>query len=138
MTMPAEASTQLDPRAGSLAELLQLAVPLILSSSSVSLMHVVDRVFLTWFSPDALAAALPAGMLHWTLLALPIGLASYVTTFVAQYDGAKRPKQVSLVVWQGIFTAIAGGVLVTATAPIAGTLFQWIGHSRDGQRRETV
>lgn len=138
MTMSAEASPELDPRAGSLAELLQLAVPLILSSSSVSLMHVVDRVFLTWFSPDALAAALPAGMLHWTLLALPIGLASYVTTFVAQYDGAKRPKQVSLVVWQGIFTAIAGGILITATAPIAGTLFQWVGHSRDVQRMETI
>ena len=57
-------------------ELLQVAVPLILSSGSISLMHGVDRIFLTWYSPDALAAALPAGIMNWTLLALPVGLAA--------------------------------------------------------------
>ena len=64
------------PEAGSARELLQIAVPLILSSGSISLMHVVDRIFLTWHSPDVLAAALPAGIMNWTLLSLPVGLAS--------------------------------------------------------------
>mgnify|MGYP003927364789 FL=1 len=80
-------------------ELLQVAVPLILSSGSISLMHVVDRIFLTWYSPDALAAALPAGIMNWTLLALPVGLASYVNTFVAQYDGAGKRERVSQALW---------------------------------------
>ena len=138
MAISHQVSSDLAPRAGSARELFEVAFPLILSSGSVSLMHVVDRIFLTWYSADALAAALPAGMLHWTMLALPIGLAAYVNTFVAQYDGAKRPKQVSLALWQGIFTGVCCGVVVTSAAPIAGILFHWIGHGGEVERMETI
>ena len=128
--LPADAG----PRAGSARELLQVAVPLILSSGSISLMHVVDRIFLTWYSPDALAAALPAGMMNWTLLALPVGLVTYVNTFVAQYDGAGKPRRVSQALWQGIFIGLALGLVISAMAPVAGPLFRWIGHGGEVQR----
>ena len=45
---------------GGYGEVLTIAVPMIQSMGSWSLMHFVDRMFLTWYSRDALAAALPA------------------------------------------------------------------------------
>ncbi len=42
------------PKAGSFRELLAVAVPLVLSSGSISLMIAIDRLFLTWYSEDAL------------------------------------------------------------------------------------
>ena len=47
--------------AGSLKELLVVALPLIISSSSSSLMHVLDRIFLMNHSQAEFAAAMPAG-----------------------------------------------------------------------------
>src|SRR5262245_24124344 len=88
---------------GGFRELMQVALPLMLSSGTVALMQVTDRVFLTWYRTDALAAALPAGMLHWTVVALLIGTAMYVNTFVAQYDGAGRKDRVVASVWQGLY-----------------------------------
>ncbi|MFQ5730681.1 MAG: MATE family efflux transporter [Planctomycetaceae bacterium] len=114
---------------GSLRELLWVAVPLVLSSGSLSLMHVVDRVFLTWSGEDALAASLPAGLLHWTVMSVFIGTATYVNTFVAQYDGAGRKDRVVASVWQGIYLALCGGVCVTALfVPLAGPIFTLAGH----------
>ena len=43
---------------GGYGELLRIAIPMILSMGSWSLMYFVDRMFLTWYSRDALAAAL--------------------------------------------------------------------------------
>jgi len=47
-------------RPGGYAELLVIALPMMMSSGTQSIMHVIDRIFVTWLSPDALAAALPA------------------------------------------------------------------------------
>lgn len=114
--------------AGSLRELLQIAVPLMISSGSVSVMHIANRVFLTWDSREALAAVLPAGILHWTIISLIFGTVQYSNSFVAQYEGAGRHDRVAASVWQGIYLALGGGLLVNLIALFAGPLFQWIGH----------
>jgi Na+-driven multidrug efflux pump len=44
------------PAPGSLRELLRVAVPLVLSSGSVTLMLTIDRIF-SWSSTDEFAAA---------------------------------------------------------------------------------
>jgi MATE family multidrug resistance protein len=124
--------------AGSYRELLAIAVPLMISSGTQSLMHVIDRVFLTWYSGDALAAALPAGILYWTCLSLPFAIASYINTFVAQYDGAGRPERVAASVWQGLYFAIAAGLLLTLMSPLSGTIFDAIGHSQAIAEQETI
>ena len=65
-------SSKPTPAAGSLRELVQVALPLVISSGSVTLMYVVDRIFLTWLSHEALAAAIPASMVQWTLLSVTL------------------------------------------------------------------
>ncbi len=114
---------------GSRRELLQVAMPLIISSGSLSLMHVVDRMFLTWYSQDALAAALPAGLLYWTLISLPFGMAAYVNTFVAQYEGAERNDRVAASIWQGIYLAVIAGSVMLWAIPFSKLMFGWIGHA---------
>jgi multidrug resistance protein, MATE family len=114
--------------AGSYGELLKVAIPLMLSAGTQSLMHVIDRVYLTWYSSDALAASLPAGMLYWSILSLPFGIAAYVNTFVAQYDGAGKKDRVAAAVWQGVYFSAIAGVLLTLLYPFTDEIFNAIGH----------
>ena len=116
------------PLPGSVREFLKVAVPLVLSAGSLAIMNVIDRLLLTWYSTDALAAALPAGMMHWTVMSIPIGIVLYVNTFVAQYDGANRPERVVASVWQGTYIAIATGLLSLLIIPFTPQLLSLAGH----------
>ena len=102
-----------------LRELLRVAVPLIISSGSQSLMHVIDRIFLTWHSVDAVAASLPSGMLYWAVLSFPFGTAVYTNTFVAQYTGSGQPDRVTASLWQGVRFALIAGLLLSCCGPFA-------------------
>jgi multidrug resistance protein, MATE family len=113
---------------GSFGELLAVALPMVLSSSTQSVMHMIDRIFLTWYSQDALAAALPASILFWSFLSLPMGAVSYLNAFVAQYEGAKRPDRVSASVWQGIYFSAGCGILLMVPAIWSTEIFQFVGH----------
>jgi len=110
-------------------EVLVLALPLIVSTMSWTVMNFIDRMFLLWHSQDAMAASLPAGMLHFTMICLPLGLASYANTFVAQYHGAGRPERIGVSVWQGVWVALACIPLFLAAIPLAPALFAASGHT---------
>ena len=114
---------------GGYGELLAVAIPMILSASTQSMMHVVDRIFLTWDSKASVAAALPAGILFWSCLSLPIGIVSYLNAFVAQYEGAKRPDKVSASIWQGVYFALVCGLLLMIPAAWSNEFFRAVGHS---------
>lgn len=109
-------------------EVLTLALPLVLSTASWTLMHFVDRVFLTWYSTAAIAAAMPAGMLHFAVLCLPLGIASYANSFVAQYYGADHRERVGLAAWQAVWIGVAAAPLFVMTIPLADGLFQLAAH----------
>lgn len=123
--------------AGSLRELLGVALPLIISSGSLSLMHVVDRVMLTWYSEAALAASTPGGMLQWTMMSLPYGVVTYVNTFVAQYDGAGRKERVAASIWQALWLALGCGVLLAFATPATRHLTSLFGHEAVVQQLES-
>jgi MATE family multidrug resistance protein len=109
-------------------KILVVAFPLILSSGSWSLQNFVDRMFLSWYSSDAIAAAMPAGILNFTFMSFFIGTAGYVTTFVAHYHGAGRPEKIGAVIWQGVYLSIAGGAFIMMTMPFSDMFFSSIGH----------
>lgn len=121
---------------GGFGELFTVALPMALSSSTQSMMHVVDRVFLTWEHKDSVAAALPAGILFWSCLSLPIGVVSYLNAFVAQYEGARRPDRVSASIWQGIYFSIICGALLVCPAFWSNQIFEFVGHSETVWPRE--
>jgi multidrug resistance protein, MATE family len=107
---------------------LALALPLVISTMSFTVMTFIDRMFLTWYSIDSVAAAMPAAMLQFTLISFPLGMATYVNTFVAQYEGAGRPRQIGPAVWQGIWIALIATPLLLLTAPLAHYYFHHAGH----------
>ena len=112
-------------------EVLLLALPLVISTASWAVMHFIDRTFLIWHSTRAVAAAMPAGMLHFTMLCFPLGVVGYVNTFVAQYDGARRPDRIGLAIWQAVRIGLVTTPLFLATIPLAPWLFELAGHERE-------
>ena len=123
---------------GGFGQVLALAVPLIVSTSAQTIQIFVDRMFLTWHSPDAVAASMQGGITHWAAFSLFVGVVSYANTFVAQYVGANRPERVGPALWQAIYFSLAGGVIMWGLIPLAGPLFNAFGHSPAIRQGETV
>lgn len=121
-------SEQVSAPAGSLRELLHVAFPLVVSAGSLSLMNIVDRVFIARLSVDALAASMPAVMLNWTLISLPFGVAGYTNAFVSQYEGAGRKDRVAAAIWQGLFIALLAGLLLQPLVFFSAQIFSAMGH----------
>jgi len=135
---PTEADVGVDlPKAGRFRELLSVAVPLVLSSGSISLMYAIDRLFLTWYSEDALAASTPAAALHWTVMSAFVGTINYANAFVAQYEGAGRKDRVMASVWQAIFLAVVAGALFLLVLPFTSRVFDLVGHTPEVRRLES-
>lgn len=118
--------------------LLSMALPLIVSTGSWSIQHFVDRMFLAWYSPEALAASMPAGITNFTVMSLFIGTAGFVGTFVAQYTGAKQDKMVGPVLWQGLYLSLIGGGVLFAFAFLAEHIFAFAGHDEAIRNLEVV
>ncbi len=123
---------------GGYAAVLRIGIPLIITTGTWSVQHFIDRMFLSWHSPEAIAAAMPAGMLSFTAVCIFIGTASYIGTFVAQYYGAGQHDRCGPALWQGIYIALIGGVLQMGLIPFAGDIFSAIGHAPEVQEAERV
>lgn len=87
---------------GGYRELLVTAFPLILSTGTWSLQTFIDRMFLAWYSPQAIAASMPASLLQFTIMSVFLGTCGYAGTFVAQYYGANLHSRIGKVVWQRV------------------------------------
>jgi MATE family, multidrug efflux pump len=122
---------------GGYKEVLLMAIPLILSTGALSIQHFVDRMFLTWYSPEAIAASVPSGILNFTILSLFIGTASYVSTFVAQYLGSGQFRRMGEVVWQGIFFSLSSLPVMLIFIPLSDPIFSLIGHEPGVMELET-
>ena len=125
-------------RPGGGKELLALAIPFILSNSFWTLQITIDRVFLGWWSSDAVGAATAAVMVFWTLITLFQNTAAYATTFVAQYVGAGRPERVAAPVWQSLYFSFVAGNLCLLIVPMAGMLMSFGDHTPEMQRLEVI
>ncbi len=109
-------------------DVITLALPLVISTISWTVMNFVDRMFLAWHSVSAMAASMPAGMLFFSLVCFPMGLLSFVNTFVAQYHGAGRPERIGLAVGQAMRLAIYSVPLFLLAIPLAPHAFRLAGH----------
>ncbi len=119
-------------------DVLAIAGPLVLSTASMTVQQFIDRVFLAWYSPDALAASLPASLLSFTVLCFFLGTVSYANTFVAQYHGAGQPDKVARSVWQAVLFSLFAGVAVLGFVPLAGPIFRFAGHAPEVQQQESA
>ncbi len=117
---------------------LRIALPLILASSGHAIRMLADRIMLSKFSQDAIAASMPAGLTAFTLMAFFIGTAGYANTFVAQYTGAGQHRRVGSAVWQGLWLSALGGALMALAAFAGPAIFAWMGHTPAVQAEQIV
>jgi len=122
---------------GGIKELLLVSIPLILSASTTTVQHFIDRLFLSWYAPEALASSMTVGLFQFTLLSLFIGTAGYTSTLVAQYYGASKNEVIGSIVWQGVYISLLGGLFIIATAPFSPYLFKLLGHPEMVAKFET-
>lgn len=108
---------------------MRVAFPLIISTAAVTVQMLVDRVFLTWYDTDAMAASALAGIIAYTTISFFIGVCLYVNTFVAQYDGSRQKKQIGCAVWQGLYFAFFSGIIVMMLSCLSEHIINAVGHS---------
>ncbi len=114
---------------GRMSELFRVAVPLMISAGSQSLMNAADRIVLAGCSEAALAAVTPASMLHWTVVCIPMGTILYANTFISQYDGAGQKERMMASVWQAIWLALIAGLLLMPCLLLSRPALALSGHS---------
>jgi MATE family multidrug resistance protein len=119
-------------------ELMRLALPLILSSSFLTLQVFIDRAMLSHLSSTAVAASMPAALLYWTPFLLLQNTANYATTFVAQYTGANRPERLGPAIWQALYFSVAAGIAFLGFYPLAPHLVALGQHSPAVQELEVT
>jgi len=120
------------------SHILRICLPLIASNISVSAMLFTDRLFLSRYSLEAIAASLPAGVAVVTVSSFFQGLIAYVSVFTAQYTGAGQPKRAAAALWQGIYLALFSGLLIGLTYFISPWIFRMGGHPPEVQELEAV
>ncbi|MBW2060323.1 MAG: MATE family efflux transporter [Deltaproteobacteria bacterium] len=98
----------------------------------------VDRMFLAWYSSEAIAATMSAGILNFTVINLFVGTAGYVGTFVAQFWGADQEDRIGPIIWQGGYVAAAAALVHLLMIPLAGPFFRLVGHEPVVQNLEVI
>lgn len=118
--------------------MLRICLPLIASNISVSAMLFTDRLFLSRYSLEAIAASLPAGVAMVTVSSFFQGLVAYVSVFTAQYSGAGRPERAAASLWQGLYLAVISGLIVASTYFLAPAFFEMGGHPANVRELEVL
>jgi MATE family multidrug resistance protein len=109
-------------------EVLRIGLPLFAGMASSMVMQFTDRLFLSHYSIDAIAAATPAALAAMTLHMSMFGLCGYTGVLAAQYVGARAPGKVGPAVWQGIWCALACTAVLLLACMLAEPIFNLIGH----------
>lgn len=109
--------------------LLKLAGPMILSSSTVTLMQLIDALVLSHHSSQAVAAMGPSSMAVILFQGILWGVSGYAGTFVAHQHGAGNPDGVLKSAWLGIHASWLGGILALILTWPLSQLFRFAGHT---------
>ncbi|HKA55631.1 MAG TPA: MATE family efflux transporter [Candidatus Binatia bacterium] len=126
------------PSRAGLREILRLALPIIASMASATVMGFIDTWMVALVGTTEVAAAMPAGIVAYTLTALPLGIAQCVSTFTAQALGRGTPEEGSAFAWQGLYLSVAVGVVCFVLWPAAPGFFSLFGHEPEVVALEVV
>lgn len=118
--------------------LLKLAGPMILSTSAITLMQIIDALVLARHSSAAVAAMGPSGMAVILFQGLLFGTAGYAGTFVAHSHGRGDRRGVLSAAWLGIHAALIAGLLALVAAWPLAQLFLLAGHPAAVTRDEQL
>ena len=99
-----------------LGQLARLAGPLIVNNLSIAGMNAADAMMAGRLGPDTLAAVAVGGSVWLMTFTLALGVLMAISPIAARYFGAGRPEMIGRYSRQGIYIALAYGVVVVALA----------------------
>lgn len=112
-----------------MGRILHLATPLVLSSSTVTILQLIDAIAIGRHSEEALAAMGPSSMAVVLVQSLLFGTSGYAATFVARAFGAGDTSAERRSAWLGIHFSIWAGLALLLFAWPLGSIFFHIGHA---------
>jgi multidrug resistance protein, MATE family len=112
-------------------ELVSLALPMIASQASETIMLFVDRLFLSWFGKLHIAASMSGGLSFFVFLSFFAGIVGYTNAMVAHYYGAGRDERCVETAAQGFYLSFAFLPLTLLLIPFVHRLFIFVGHRPD-------
>ena len=115
--------------------IFKTAVPTVIAFSLQSAFNIVDAIFVGMISAKALAAVSISFPIIFLIISLGTGLGIGSTAVVAQYIGAKKPREADNAAEHSLVAAITTGVLLMIVGfIITPTLFDWM--SAQGELKE--
>lgn len=105
--------------------LLTIAVPMIISHASSTVMIFCDRYFLAQLGYEHMSAAMIGGISQFFVISFWFGVNGYVNAIVAQHYGAKKEGHCSLAVTQGFILSLLSCPIILACVPLMNQIFVW-------------
>ncbi len=114
---------QVDSFLAVIAEVLRVAVPLMISAGTFSIVLFVDRTLLLWHDAPSMSASMAAGNLFWVLVCLPVGIVSMTGAIMSQHIGSGEENKVGRLLWQAIWLSLFFTPVFLAVAVFAKSIF---------------
>lgn len=111
-----------------LRRLLSIALPMIASQASETVMLFVDRLFLSRVGKLHFSAAMTGGLTSFTVASLFAGVTGYVNAIVAQYHGASRDENCANATVQSIYLSLMALPILLLVAVFIPRFFMVMGH----------
>ncbi len=112
-----------------LRNLLYIALPMVISQASETIMLFVDRLFLSWLGKTYISAAMSGGLSAFVFMSLFTGTVGYVNALSAQYYGAQEEESCIRTVTQGFRLSVIFYPLALLLIPLVGKFFAVSGHT---------
>jgi MATE family multidrug resistance protein len=125
-------------RPPTLRELVAVALPMIASQASETVMLFVDRLFLSWLGKVHIAASMSGGLSTFVFTSLFAGIVGYTNAIVAQYYGAERNDRCVEATVQGTYLSFALVPAAYLLIPLVQHFFVIVGHSAEQVRLEST
>ena len=124
LTEAEPASARVPPAAaGGVAELLTIALPMVVSHACDTVMTFTDRLFLARLGPQPMNAAMAGGLTCFMMMTFFMGLTGYTTALVAQYLGAGRKDRCATATTQAVLVCLAAYPVILLARPLVFAAF---------------
>jgi MATE family multidrug resistance protein len=110
-------------RTTALKRLLHIALPMVISHATDTIMMFADRLFLSRLGVEYLSAALSGGITLFMVSSLFVGTVGYTNAIVAQLYGAGRKKDCPVAAVQGMMLALFCYPIILGISPLVRYLF---------------
>ncbi|QDV41901.1 Multidrug resistance protein NorM [Stieleria neptunia] len=120
------------------AEVLRVAIPLMVSAGMMSIVLFVDRTLLMFYDGMSMSASMAGGNLFWVVVCVPIGAAAMTGAVIGQLIGNGEPDKVGRLLWQSIWLALMTVPFFIAAFLAAESLFRLTGQPEELIAAETT